>query len=117
MGVLHLLHPLVDVDLPLFINDFHLKTKVTLDWETFISTLVCSPRLSSNGFSGMVYEFLRDYFVLHDSMNGFDLFFKVCRGTLFKVMFHLQYCVYFLHLKSLRWRNNLKAYVSSRLVM
>jgi hypothetical protein len=27
----HLLHPLIEVDLPPFVDDFHLETKVTLD--------------------------------------------------------------------------------------
>jgi hypothetical protein len=43
---------------PPFVNDFHPKTKVTLDWETFISTLACSPHLSSIGSSNMMYELL-----------------------------------------------------------
>jgi hypothetical protein len=43
---------------PPFVNDFHSKTKVTLDWETFISTLACSPHLSSIGSSNMMYELL-----------------------------------------------------------
>jgi hypothetical protein len=25
------------VDLPLFVDDFHFETKVTLDWEAFVS--------------------------------------------------------------------------------
>ncbi len=28
---------------------------------------------------GMVYELLRDCFVLDDFVNGFDLFFEICR--------------------------------------
>ncbi len=28
--------------------------------------------------SGMVYELLRDYFVLDNFVSGFDLFFEVC---------------------------------------
>jgi hypothetical protein len=31
MGILRLLHPLVEVDLPPFIDDFHPETKVTLN--------------------------------------------------------------------------------------
>ncbi len=71
-------HPLVEVDLPPFVDDFHHEIKVTLDWEAFISTLVHSPRLFYNGLSCMVYELLQDYFVLDDSTSGFNLFFEVC---------------------------------------
>jgi hypothetical protein len=77
MGVLCLSHPFAKVDLPPFVNDFHLKMEVTLDQKTFISTLACSPPLSSDGPSYMVYELLRDYFVIHDYVSGFNLFFKV----------------------------------------
>jgi hypothetical protein len=75
MGGLCFLHPLVEVGLPPFINDFHLEIKVTLNWEEFISFLACSPCLSSNGPLDMVYEFLQNCFVLNDYMDGFDLFF------------------------------------------
>jgi hypothetical protein len=56
--VFHFLHPLVEVNFPPFIDDFHFEMEVTLDRETFISTLVRSPRLSSNDPSNMVYELL-----------------------------------------------------------
>jgi hypothetical protein len=42
---------------PPFVNDFHPKTKVTLDWETFISTLARLPRLSSTSSSNMIMNF------------------------------------------------------------
>jgi hypothetical protein len=54
----HLFHPSTKVGLPIFVNDFHPKTKVTLDWETFISILARSPRLSFTGPSNMMYELL-----------------------------------------------------------
>jgi hypothetical protein len=76
--VLHLLHPPIEVDFPPFVDDFHPKTKVTLVRETFISTLACSPCLSSDGLLSMVYELLQDCFVLNDYVSGFNLFFKVC---------------------------------------
>jgi len=102
-GVLHLLHPLVEVDLPLFVDDFHLEMKVILNQETFISTLVCSPRLSSNGSSGMVYELLRDCFVLEDYANGFKFFFKVCghivQGHVPPLVPHLFFAFQFLTLE------------------
>jgi len=47
---------------------------VTLDWEAFIFALVCSSCLSFNAPLGMVYEFLQDYFVPNDFVNGFDVF-------------------------------------------
>jgi hypothetical protein len=59
MRVIHLLHPLVEVDFPPFFDDFHLETKVILDQEAFVFALVRSPHLSSNGPSNMVYELLR----------------------------------------------------------
>jgi len=40
-----LFHPFAEVDLPPFVDDFHLKTKVTLNWEEFIFALALSPRL------------------------------------------------------------------------
>jgi hypothetical protein len=72
-----LVHLFAKVDTPLFIDDFHLETEVILDQEAFISTLACSPRLSSSGSSDMVYEFLRNYFVQHWFCNWFRL---LCQG-------------------------------------
>jgi hypothetical protein len=76
--VLCLFHPLVKVDFPYFVDDFHHDTKVTLDGEAFVSVLARSPHLSSGGLSGMVYEYLWNYFVLDDFASGFNLFFEVC---------------------------------------
>jgi hypothetical protein len=56
----------------------HPEIEVILDQEAFIFVLTCSPHLSFSDPSGVVYEFLRDYFVLDDSMNGFGLFFEIC---------------------------------------
>jgi hypothetical protein len=58
MGVFCFLHPLAEVDLPPFVDDFHFMTKVTLNQEAFVSTLAHSPRLSFNGPSNTVYELL-----------------------------------------------------------
>jgi len=52
---LHHLHPLTKVDLPLFVNDFHLETNLVLDSKTFIFPLTRSPHPSN-----MVYELLQD---------------------------------------------------------
>jgi hypothetical protein len=89
-GIFRLFHPLVAVDIPPFIDDFHFETEVTLNQKTFVFALVCSPHLSSGGPLGMVYNY----------ENGFNLFFKFSKyvGTLLKVMFHLQYHVCFLHI-------------------
>ncbi len=91
--VLHLFHPLVEVDFRLFVDDFHHEIEVILNWEAFICTLASSPHLSSSGPSGMVYELLWYCFVLHDFTNGFDLFFKVCghivRGHIPPTILHL----------------------------
>jgi len=56
MGILRLFHPLVEVDIPPFIDDFHLETEVTLNREAFVFALVHSLHLSSSGPLGMVYE-------------------------------------------------------------
>jgi hypothetical protein len=64
--------------------------KVILNWVTFISTLACSPHLSS-----MVYEFLQDCFVPDDSMNGFDLFFEVCGHIVWGHIPPLISCLFF----------------------
>jgi hypothetical protein len=76
--VLCFLHPLIEVDLAPFVNDFHHEIEVILNWEAFISVLVHSPHLSSNGTSCMVYELLQDYFVPYDFTSNFNLFFEVC---------------------------------------
>jgi hypothetical protein len=73
-----LLHPLAKIDLHPFVDDFHPKTKVILNWKPFIFVLACSPRLSFDGPLNMGYELSKDYFVLDDFMNGFYFFFKVC---------------------------------------
>jgi len=52
------LHPLVEVDLPPFVDDFHLKLDLVLDRKTFISTLTCSLGLSFSNLSGILYELL-----------------------------------------------------------
>jgi hypothetical protein len=50
------LHPLVEVDLPSLVDDFHLETDLIQNKEAFTSTLTRSPCFSSNDFSNMVYE-------------------------------------------------------------
>jgi len=56
MRVVCFLHPPTEVDFPPFVNDFHLETKVILDWEAFVFALVHSTHLSFGGLSSMVYE-------------------------------------------------------------
>jgi len=72
------LHPLAEVDLPLFVNDFHPEMDFVLDREAFIYMLICFPCLSSNSPSNMVYELLKSRFVLDDFTSGFDIFFEIC---------------------------------------
>jgi hypothetical protein len=76
--VLHLFHSFAKVDFPPFVDDFHLETEVTLDWEAFVFALVQLPHLFFDGPLGMVYELLWDCFFLNDSVSGLDLFFEVC---------------------------------------
>jgi hypothetical protein len=61
--ILCLLHPLVKVDFPPFVDDFHLEILVTLNQKAFIFNLAHSSCPFSNGPSGMVYELLQDCFV------------------------------------------------------
>jgi hypothetical protein len=79
MGILYFLHPTAEVDLPPFMNDFHLEMKVILNRKTFIFVLAHSPYLFSSGPLGMVYELLRDCFAPDDFASGFNLFFEICR--------------------------------------
>jgi hypothetical protein len=44
--ILHHFHPLVEVDLPLFIDDLNPKTDIVLDRKTLIYALMHSPFLS-----------------------------------------------------------------------
>ncbi len=53
-------HPLPEVNLPPFVDNFHPETDLVLEKKTFIFALTCSPHLSSNGPSSMVYELLWD---------------------------------------------------------
>jgi hypothetical protein len=49
MGVLCLFHPAIEVDLPPFMDDYHLEMKVILNRKTFIFVLVHSPFFFSSG--------------------------------------------------------------------
>jgi hypothetical protein len=52
IATLRHLHPWPEVDLSPFVDDFHPKTNLVLDGETFIFALTCSPHLSSSGLLG-----------------------------------------------------------------
>jgi hypothetical protein len=69
------LHPLTEVDLPPFVDDFHPNIDIVLDIKAFISALTHSPHLSSGSPSSMVYELLLDCFVPHDFASGYDYYF------------------------------------------
>ncbi len=110
----HQLHPLVKVDLPPFIKDFHPKTYLILDREAFLFVLTHSPRFSSNNPLGMVYKLLQGCFVPNDSASGFDFFSRYV-GTLLVVMFLHQYHTCLLHCYYWLWRNKLEMFDPSRL--
>ncbi len=73
------LHPLVEVDLPSLVDNFHLKMDFLKNKKTFISTLTRSPCLSFHDPLNMVYELLWDWFVPNDFASGFDFFFEICK--------------------------------------
>jgi hypothetical protein len=73
------LHPLVEVNLPPFVSDFHPKMDLVLDKKAFIFIVACFPCLSFNGLLNMVYELLQDCFVPNDSTTGFHLLFEICK--------------------------------------
>jgi hypothetical protein len=75
---LYHLHPMAEVDLFPFVDDFHPKMNIVLDIETFIYVLTCFPRFSSSGPLGMVYELLHGCFVFNNSTSGFDILFELC---------------------------------------
>jgi len=100
---LHHFHPLVEVDRPPFVEDFHPKMDIVLDRETFIYALTCSPHLSFGNPSSMVYGFLCDCFVLDDFTNGFDFFWRYV-GILLVVIFLHQYHARLLHCNYWFWR-------------
>ncbi len=103
------LHPLIEVDLPPFVDDFHPKMDCVLDKEAFIFTLTHSPHLSFDGPSGVVFELWRDCFVPDDSIGGFDFFLRYV-GTSLVVMFFNQYHVCLLHCDNWLWRNKLEVF-------
>jgi hypothetical protein len=75
---LRYLYPLVEVDLPPFVDNYHPKMDLVLDRKAFIYALTHFPHLSFNSPSGMVYELLWECFVHDDFVNGFYLFFEIC---------------------------------------
>jgi hypothetical protein len=75
--IFHLLHPLVEVDLPPFVDDFHPEIKVILNWKHLSFFKICSPHVSFGGPLGMMYELPWYYFVTNDFTSGFDLFIKL----------------------------------------
>jgi hypothetical protein len=77
MEVLCLFHSHVEVDFPPFVDDFHLEMEVILNQKAFIFALIHSPCLLV-AISSMMYELLRNCFVLDDFVSGFDLFFEIC---------------------------------------
>jgi hypothetical protein len=78
IATFHHFHPLVEIDIPPFVDDFNPKMDLVLDRKAFIFVLTHSPRLSSNSPLNMVYELLRYCFVPDDFASGFDLFLEIC---------------------------------------
>jgi hypothetical protein len=70
----HLL-PLAEVNFYPFVDNFHPKMNLVLDRKTFISMFPCFPHLSFDSPLGMVYELLKDCFVVDNFASGFDIFF------------------------------------------
>jgi len=52
------LHPLAEVNLPPFVNDFHPKMDLVLDKKAFIFIVACFLCISSDNLLNMVYELL-----------------------------------------------------------
>jgi len=75
IATLHHFHPLVEVDLPPFVDDFNPKMDLVLDRKAFIYVVMYSPCLSSNSLSNMVYELLQYCFVPNDFASGFEFIF------------------------------------------
>jgi hypothetical protein len=86
--VLRLLHPLVEVDLPPFVDDFHLEMEVTLKWEVFVFALACSSCLSSGGPQVWCMSFHKTI-LSQMILRVVSTFFLKYVGTLFEVIFHL----------------------------
>jgi hypothetical protein len=84
----HHLHPLVRVDLPPFVNDFHPKIDLALDRKTFIYILTHSPCLSSNSPLILMYEFSKIILPLMILLIMLILFLKYVNTSLVVMFFH-----------------------------
>jgi hypothetical protein len=58
------LHPLAEIDLPPFGDDFQPEMDLVLDRKAFIYALTCFPHLSFNNALGMVYKLFVGLFCL-----------------------------------------------------
>jgi hypothetical protein len=77
LRILCFLHPLVEVDFPPFVDDFHLEMIVTLDRNAFIFNLIHSSCLFLVAFWVWCMNFY-GIVLSNDFVNGFDIFSKVC---------------------------------------
>jgi len=91
--ILHLVHPFAKVDFPPFVDDFHPKIMVILNWEDLY--LPCTFTIFFFRWpSSMVYE-LYETVLSQMILWMASTFFSRYVGTLFEVMFHLQYHICF----------------------
>ncbi len=82
------LHPLVEVDHPPFVDDFHPKTDGVFNRKTFIFVLTHFTHLSFGSPSSMVYELLWDCFVPNDFIGVFEFFLTYVSTSLMVMFFH-----------------------------
>jgi hypothetical protein len=73
-----LLHPLVEVDIPPFVNDSHLETDVTLIGRHLSLFWLVQHVFFPMAFQICYMNFYTKRIVPNDYANGFDLFFEVC---------------------------------------
>ncbi len=77
IAALRYIHPLVEVDLPPVVDDFHPKIDLVMDRKAFICALTRFPCLSFDDLLSTVYELLQDCFVYDGSISSFDLLYEI----------------------------------------
>jgi len=87
---LHHFHPLVEVDLSPFVDDFNLEMDLVLGREAFISPLMHSPRLSCNNPLNVALNFGDIFLSLMILLMALIFVLKYV-STLLVVMFLHQY--------------------------
>jgi hypothetical protein len=92
---LHHFHPLVEVDIPPFIDDLNPKTDLVLDRKTFIYVLMHSPLLSFDSPSIRCMNFC-DIALSLTTLLVALIFFLIYANTSFMAMFFHKYHAYLL---------------------